>query len=296
MIGWNGAYSLVAYVRKSVGKVYAETRVHEVIFLFVLVPGLLLSIEWAIQSNFGVLTGIKRDPMWFELSRESYLSFDTIFDLYISSFAHSDWGHLQGNLVNYLFCMSALYPMSIFANKRKNNFYLILVIVLLSPIVVKLVSNVYLTGRTIGFSGILSGLFGLLTVVIFVAVDEQIEADFNPFWSLIAVFSVYIAILVYFGALVSAGYLVPIVILLSAWFVYNEGPDGVREVLQVLVGEGNILFPWALIIAILGALAMFYGLPPGSNILGHIVGYLFGWGVGFITFGEGGVSSWLSKR
>ncbi|MDZ7700996.1 MAG: rhomboid family intramembrane serine protease [Halobacteriales archaeon] len=171
-----------------------------------LVPGLLLSIEWAIQSNFGVLAKIERDPMWFELSRESYLSFDTIFDLYVSSFAHSDWNHLQGNLVNYLFCISALYPMSILANKRKNNLYLILVIFLLSPIVVKLVSNVYLTGRTIGYSGILSGLFGLLNVVIFVAVDEQIEADFNPFWSLITVFLVYIAMLVYFGAFVPAGY------------------------------------------------------------------------------------------
>lgn len=280
---------------KGIEEVYSGTRLFDIIFLIVLVPGLLLSIEGAILSNFGPLAEIKREPMWFELSRESYFSFKAIFDLYVSNFAHEDWGHLQANLVNYLFCISALYPMSILANKRVIVLYLLTAIFLLSPIVVELVSYVYLSGRTIGFSGILSGLFGLLAVVIFAAVDERSEADFNPFWSLIVIFLVYMAMLIYFGALESAGYLVPFVVLLSALFVYDEGAEGVREVLQTLVGEENVLFPWALIIAVSGALAMFYGLPPGSNILGHLGGYLLGWGIGFVTLGDGRVANVLTE-
>lgn len=267
----------------------------EILFLFGVIPGILLAVELAILSNYGFLASINRSGLWLEIIGQPLLSWETLIDTYISSAAHSDWTtHLKPNLTNYIVCMTALYPMAILSGQKERVAKLFLIILLLTPVVTTIFSFQYPMGhRSIGFSGVLSAFFGVLPVVMFAAIDSHIDVDLNPFWSGMVMFAVYASIFVYLGDFVMAGFTALFSLLYIVGMVVRIGGDGLMEALQVVFGLGYPPFIWALIVAYVGAVSMYFGLPPGTNIVAHIAGYIFGFSVGFLGLAESFSVEWI---
>lgn len=260
----------------------------EILFLFGILPGLLLTVEFTIRSEFWILAEITRSGLWLDIRGQELLSWETLVDTYISSIAHSEWkSHLQPNLTSYLICMTAFYPMAILSRRKERVVKLILLLLLATPPVTTIFSFMFPMGpRTIGFSGVLSAFFGLLPVVMFTAIDAHIDTELDPFWSGLVIFLVYASILVYHGSLLLAGLSAAISLVFLAGLTVSIGVDGVLDALLVVFGLAYLPFLWAVIVSSAGAVGMYANLPPNTNVVAHIAGYMFGFIVGFLGLSD----------
>lgn len=278
----------ITELRATLQEVYDGAYTREIIAVFGVVPAILLGVEATILSEYWLLARVDRSPFYLNLVDQPLISFETLVETYLSTIAHEDWStHLRPNLQNYFLCMSALYPVAILSRRKADIAKLYLFILVVSPLFITVFSMRNPMGaRSIGFSGVLSAYFGLLPVVLFVAVDTQIDADLNPEWSAIVMFLVYASILVYLGSGMMAAVMAGFVLIGVVAMIVRIGLSSVLDALQVVFGIQYPPYVWALIIAWFGAVGMYYQLPPGTNVVAHIAGYIFGFLTGFVVLGE----------
>ncbi|WP_254544819.1 hypothetical protein [Halomarina pelagica] len=267
----------------------------ELLGLFVVIPGILLAVEGAIQSDYWLLAGVTRSDFYSTLIGQQLFSVDTIVEAYLSSVAHQNWAsHLKGNLIAYILCVSALYPMAVLSREKRRVGQVFALVLVTAPLFVSVMSILYPMGRqSIGFSGVLSAFYGMLPVVTVAAIDVRVDTDFDAFWSLIVMFTVYTLLLVIVGSFVYAAGVFAIVAGLLVWFLVRVKLDGAMEVLRVATSPEYPMFIWAVTIAITGVGAMFYQLAPGTNVVAHLAGYMFGFLGAFLLLGDGGISDAL---
>lgn len=260
----------------------------EILFVFGILPGLLLAVEIAILSEYWIFAEVTRSRFWLEIRGQQLFSWETLIETYLSSIAHSGWDiHLKPNLTNYLICMTAFYPMAILSRRKDRVVKLFLFILLIAPLITTVFSFLYPMGaRTIGFSGVLTAIFGFLPVLIFAGIDARLEQDFNPFWSVMVIFIVYASIFVYLGNLIMAAIAAAISLIFLAGLTFRVGVEGLLDAASIVLGIAYLPFLWALIISYVGAVGMYYNLPPGTNVVAHIAGYKFGFLVGFLGLSD----------
>lgn len=291
----DGVITGVETLKETTSEVIDGSDTWEIITVFGVLPAILLAIEGIILSDFWVFSGVTRSVFWLDLVDQPLLSVETLVETYLSSFAHGNWAiHLKPNLTNYLLLMSALYPMAVLTRRKEKVAKIYITILLFSPLFITLMSFLYPMGtRSIGFSGVLSAYFGVLPVVMFAAVDARIDSDLNPFWSFIVMMVVYASIYVYLGSLIMAGVTTGLAVVGFIGMVFHTGVNTVRKGLRIVLGVDYFPFVWALLIAYGGTVAMYYNLPPGTNIVAHIAGYIFGFLTGFVFLGESITTDWM---
>lgn len=260
----------------------------EILLLFGILPGLLVAVEYTILSDFWILVEITRSGLWLDIRGQDLLSWETLIDTYISSIAHAGWEiHLKPNLTSYLICMTAFYPMAILSRRKERVTKLFLFLLLATPPVTTISSYMYpMATRTIGFSGVVSAIFGLLPVVMFAGINAHIDQELNPFWSGMVIFLVFASIFVYFGDFMMAGVSAAISLVFVAGLTVSIGENGVMDALVVVFGVAYLPFLWALLVSNAGAVAMYANLPPRTNVVAHIAGYMFGFIVGFVGLSD----------
>lgn len=278
----------IADLRSTIQEVVDGAEPREIITVFGIVPAILLGVEAVIRSDTWLLAQVHRSVFYLDLVDQPLLSVETLVETYLSTVAHADWRtHLRPNLQNYLICMSALYPVAILSRRKATIAKLYLFILVVAPLFVTVFSMLFPMGaRSIGFSGVLSAYFGLLPVVLFAAVGSRIDAGLNPDWSVMVMFLVYASIFAYLGNGTMAVLMGVIVLLSFMAMVARVGVGGVGEAIRVVFEVEYPPFPWALAVAWFGAVGMYYQLPPGTNVVAHIGGYIFGFLAGFLVLGE----------
>lgn len=259
----------------------------EIIAIFGVMPAILLGVEGAILTEYWLLARVDRSAFYLDLVNQPLFSLETLIQTYLSTFAHEDWGtHLKPNLWSYYLCMSALYPVAILSRRKADITRLLVFILGAAPLFITVFSIRYPMGaRSIGFSGVVSAYFGLLPVVLFAAVDPRIDADLDPAWSALVMFLVYASIFVYLGSVMMAAVMGLIVLVGVIAMVVHVGSVGVGRAVQVVFSVEYPPFSWAFAVAWFGAVGMYYQLPPGTNVVAHIAGYIFGFLAGFIVLG-----------
>lgn len=264
----------------------------EALAVFFFLPGFLIGVELAIQSELWVLASVNRTDFYSDLIGQQLLSMNTLVESYLSSIAHSGWDkHLKPNLISYLLCMTALYPLAALSDRKKTFAGVFLLILIIAPIASTGFSIVFPMGpRSIGFSGVVSSFYGVLPVVMFSAIDSYTDADINPRWSIMVIFSVYASILVYVGSIPIGVFCLGIAGLSLFGMIHNVGLGGVIEVVNVALGFDHLPFFWATMIATVGAIGMYYNLPQGVNVVSHIAGYMIGFLIGFLVLSDHTIS------
>lgn len=264
------------------------TSIKELFVVFGLIPSFLILIEGLILSNYWILADITRDQFYLDYVGQRLFSIETLVETYLSSIAHSGWSeHLLPNLKSYYLCMLAFYPMAALSTQKEKVRKLFVFLILASPIFITLMNFQNPMGvRSLGFSGVLSAYFGLLPVVIFDAVDGQIESNLDPFWSATVIILVYGSIFLYLGSFVYATLMGVLTLVFFTGFLVFEGKETLLQIVRIVSGFDYVIFLWAIAVAIAGAVGMYYKLPPDANIVSHIAGYMFGFLAGFLYLGD----------
>lgn len=261
-------------------RVVREARGPEVAVLFLVVPLVLLAVEGVIQSEVGVFAGYTRASFRFPLTGETFWTPRMVWKAFISSYAHDTLvPHLRGNLFMYLVSMAALYPLALLTNRKTEFRWLVGVCFIVVPFVVSYSSfQLPMRGTTIGFSGIVGALLGVVPVVLLSAVGRATNIEFVPLWSTGPVLFILTGLYVVVGASVGM-ILVPLAFALAMTGITIAylGIDAALEGLYYMTWPANPFCWWGLTVAIAGPYFLFFSISPETNLVSHLSGYLVGY-------------------
>ncbi|MFW6321577.1 MAG: hypothetical protein ACOC0Z_06960 [Halohasta sp.] len=249
------------------------------------VPG-VLTLLWLLPLGDGLAFSLAADSI-FE-SRETFRS------AFTANYVHVDGRHLFDNLVNFWVTLFAIYPLVSIARWGRQFRLAAASYLLVAPFVIAWLTLAILGPFTdkpsVGFSGITAAFLGFLPVVLAAAAHEVTDGTIETSWAVVP-FSLSLAIVFglpsvpYFpvpplvaGGLAVSGLAVGGVLWRrQSWRrlrAYNRRlpPD---ERLAFLIGATVFVF------GVLGALVV---VPGGTNVWGHLAGYIVGFTVPYLGF------------
>ena len=249
------------------------------IFFLVAVPVVLIVVH---LLPGGVQSGLVLDTGDFLLA-----------NFFTTAFVHQSLGHLLGNIGSYALVVLPMFLMCALMGRKKRFYGMLLVFVLLFPFVLSLV-NYYAfefyvgeSTTTMGFSGVVSALLGLMSLVIVSFSREELGLGLgyvDSLWFL--AFTSLVLALVY-DPVSQATALTLAFLLLFSWKIWRKVDAG--SVKEAWNRKGRFeLVLLAFIIFICTSFSMFPGdLVSGGgvvNILSHYIGFCLGFLSSYVFF------------
>jgi hypothetical protein len=248
-------------------------------------PALLTSV-WLFSPPEGLAFSLAADSI-FENPR-------TLSTAFTANYVHAGGRHLADNLLNFWVTLFGIYPLVAIVGWHREFRISMAVYLLFSPFVIAWLTLATLGSITnqpsLGFSGITAAFLGFLPVVLAAAASETTDGEVDTAWaavpfllSLAIAFSVpsapyfpvqpALAVGLTFCGVSTAGVL---------WWVdhprklseYNRNLDPDRR-LAFLIGSTVFVF------GVAGALLF---VRSGTNVWGHLAGYLVGFTVPYLGF------------
>lgn len=250
--------------------VWQRTSAMESTVAFLLIPFVLVAVKASVDSHAWALP----------LSAKSILQ-PEIFPLaFTSSYVHAGPSLLRGNVEGYLLIMTALFPLAIIAERKRELFTTSLFNLLIVPFLVSWASLILPDNKfALGFSGVNAAFLGTLLVFLFMAWSSERESV-TPIWSL-APGLLSLSVAFAFAPIVSprlprlrvyvVGFGIVSIVLLMVFF----RRIGV-ESLQMLSPSRNPVLFWGVFVSIVGFAALFVTVPPSTNVLAHLTGFYAG--------------------
>lgn len=217
-------------------------------------------------------------PQSVQESWTLYLASPTLESVYLSNFVHTDGLHLLRNVIAYLFLVSVLLPLAVFADWKRELYVTSLFFFIAVPFVVSYYSIWMLRGTSaetlVGFSGINSAFLGLLPVLLFAFLQRCVSSNIQLHYGLAPV-ALELAVIMFAWS----GITIPAVSLCVL------GLAGVALVYGVTHGEWDgLLSSDANLLLVSVAVLAFAVLPfrilvdvgPGVNVYGHFIGFVVG--------------------
>ena len=215
----------------------------------------------------------------------------TVISVYLSNYAHIEFRHFFENLVSYFLLISLIFRFG----TMRNRFHLNLILIFTAlPVLCSLSSIYYLSNlRSLGFSGIVSGLMGYLLYSVYYYVEKEWRIRLNKnFIFLIVVFNLSILSFIYKWIWLC----VLLLLLLSviACMIRNNLKLIIDKLNEIFVewwklkkSQKSAKFAFKFVIFALTVFFLLFGstsLFPSNiitngkitNILAHYVGYCFG--------------------
>lgn len=243
----------------------------------------------------GVWMGLPVDGLGFSLAADSlFESRRTLSTAFTANYVHAGGRHLFDNVLNFWVTLFGIYPLVSIAGWHREFRVSMGLYLLVAPFVIAWLTLQTLGGITdqpsMGFSGITAAFLGFLPVVLAAAADEITDGVIDTAWAAVpflcslavvfgapsvSYFPAQPLLAVGFGICgLTAGRLLWTVESLSEIRAAHRhlGPD---QRLAFLIGSTVFVF------GIAGALLF---VQPGTNVWGHLAGYLVGFTVPYIGF------------
>lgn len=252
----------------------------ELVFLFAVVPGVLVIIEGVVRSDFWVFAEINRAYFRFPLTADSFLSLPVLWKAFISSYGHNSLHpHLTGTVMMYYVSMAGIYPLSIVSGKKREFYILTGYCLFAVPFIVSYFSWLNPMGRTsIGFSSVDAAFLGILPVLLLASVRERTGIEFVALWSTGPMFLILAGLAFIAG---SSGAIVALSTGMAAALilvtVLSVGLDDLLEGLHVMTWPSYVFNWWGVVAAVAGPYFLFFQISPSTNVVGHLGGYLAGY-------------------
>jgi hypothetical protein len=246
----------------------------------------VLGILWLLSPTDGLAFSLAADSV-FESSR-------TLSTAFTANYVHAGGRHLADNLLNFWVTLFGIYPLVAIAGWRQEFRISMAVYLLIAPFGIAWLTLATLGSITnqpsMGFSGITAAFLGFLPVVLAAAVCETTDGELDTAWaavpfllSLAIVFAVPSVSYFPVQPVLALGLTVCGVSAAGAlWWIdpphklgaYNRHLDPDRR-LAFLIGSTVFVF------GVAGALLF---VRPGTNVWGHLAGYLVGFTVPYLGF------------
>jgi len=231
----------------------------------------------------------------FRLNAESVLdSPRTLLTAFTANYVHFGIRHLFDNLLNYWVTLFAIYPLVAIAGWGRRFRLSMAAYLFAVPLGIAIVTLAVLNPSTeqfvVGFSGIVAALLGFLPVVLAAAANEQTEGAIDPTWAVVPVlFSVALVFVV-----PSVPYFQPRPTLAAGVGVTGVAVAGVlwagtpthrlRQYSRQLTPDVRLAFLIGSTVFVFGVAGAFVFVHPGTNVWGHLAGYLVGFGIPYVWF------------
>jgi len=254
-------------------------------FLFVCIP-VILSLLWI----GGVTSRLE-----FSLAAESLWSSPTTFlTAFTANYAHIGSRHLIDNLLNFWLTLFAIYPLVAIAGWNRKFRLSMLAYFSLVPFVIAWVTLGALGPLTsqpaAGFSGIVSAFLGFLPVVLFAAAARLTDGQIHPAWASVPFFgSLAVAFGIPTGTYFPAN--LPVALASGLIAVFLAGVFWQSQSLLSLARTNRQLAPDHRLALLIGSTVFVFGIAgalvfvqPGTNVWGHLAGYIAGFLVPYLAF------------
>jgi len=215
------------------------------------------------------------------------------FNFFTTAFVHQNLRHLLGNTVSYALVILPVFLMCALMRKKKRFYGILLVFVVLFPFVLSL-GNYYAfefyigeSTSTMGFSGVVSALLGLMSLVIVSFSREELDLDLgyvDALWFLM--FASLVLALVY-DPVSRATALVLAFLLLFSWNIWRKIDTVSLKEAWKMKGRFELV-----LLAVIFFVALSFSMFPGNlvsgggfvNILSHYIGFCLGFLSSYVFF------------
>jgi len=264
-------------------------RVPGLVFLFVVVPAVILGVEAVIRSEFWFLSEFSRGYFRFPLTVDTFWNVRVLWKAFISSLAHNSLHpHLSGNLFIYLVAMALMYPLAILANRKRMFWFTTAFSLLLVPFFTSYASLQNPIGHTsIGFSSVVAAFLGALPIFLVLSVREQSEIEFISLFSTGPMFLILAGIAFIGGSsLIIILFSIVMATVIGVVTVIYMGFEDLIEFSHVMTWPSNVFHWWGLATAIAGPYLLFFQISPETNVVSHLAGYLAGYLFALLLVGD----------
>ncbi len=248
-------------------------------------PALLVATWLAgLESQFAFQ--LNADSVW-----DSPRTFLTAFT---ANYVHFGGRHLLDNLLNYWVTLFAIYPLVTIAGWDRQFRLSVVAYLLAAPFGIAVVTLAVLNPESeqfvVGFSGIVAALLGFLPVVLAAAASERTDGAIDPAWAIVPVlFSVALVFVVPAGP-----YFQPRPTLAAGLGLTGVGVGGLlwsgtsvrqlRQYSRQLTPDVQLAFLIGSTVFVFGIAGAFVFVGPGTNVWGHLAGYLVGFTIPYVWF------------
>ncbi|WP_248898219.1 hypothetical protein [Haloplanus halobius] len=251
-----------------IGTIWSQTKrqtsSRERIAVFVAIPFVLVSISAL--------------PQHIQESWMLYVNSPTLEDAYLTNFVHGSVVHLGNNILAYIFLMSVLLPLAVFADWKQELYITMLFFLTAVPLVVSYYSVWTLQGTgvetTVGFSGVVAAFLGLHPIILFAFFKRAVSSNIRVHYGL-ALVAPELAVIFYSWSGISVSVIaLSILSVLGLGLVLHES-CGDWELL--LSSRTNVLLVFTTIIVFsVVSYRILVGVGPNVNVYGHFIGFVSG--------------------
>lgn len=235
------------------------------------------------------------DKLGFSLAADSlWESRRTLSTAFTANYVHTGGRHLLDNLLNFWVTLFGIYPLVSVAGWHREFRLSTAAYLLVAPFVIAWLTLVTLGTITdqpsVGFSGITATFLGFLPVILAAAASEVTDGELDTTWavvpfllSLAIVFAVpsvpyfpvqpMLAVSCCFGGLMLGGVL---------WRL--QPPRRLREYNRSLDPDVRLAFLIGSTVFVFGIAGALLFVQVGTNVWGHLAGYLVGFLVPYLGF------------
>jgi len=231
----------------------------------------------------------------FRLNAESiWDSPRTLLTAFTANYAHFGARHLFDNLLNYWVTLFAIYPLVAIADWGRQFRLSVLSYLVVAPFVIAVVTLALVNPSTeqfvVGFSGIVAALLGFLPVALAAAASEQTDGAVDASWAVVPVlFSVALVFLLpsgpYFRSqstlAVGVG-LTGVVVAGVLWA--GTSTHRLRQYSRQFTPDVLLAFLIGTTVFVFGVAGAFVFVHAGTNVWGHLAGYLVGFIIPYFGF------------
>jgi len=235
----------------------------------------------------------------FRLSAESLLdSPRTFLTAFTANYVHFGARHLFDNLLNYWVTLFAIYPLVAIADWSRQFRLTVVAYLFAAPFGIAVVTLAVVSPPTaqfvVGFSGIVAALLGFLPVALAVAAKKQTDGAVDATWaavpflfSIALVFSVPAGPSVQPRSTLAVGVgLVGITVVGARWSGLSS--NRLRMYSRELTPDVRLAFLIGSTVFIFGIAGAFVFVHAGTNVWGHLAGYVLGFSIPYVGFVLGG--------
>ena len=250
-----------------------------------MLPGLLVSV-WLVRPTAGLGFSLGADSL-FE-------SFHTLSTAFTANYIHASSRHLFDNLLNFWVTLFGIYPLVSIAGWHREFRLSAAVYLLVGPFVIAWLTlqtlGVVTDQPSVGFSGIVAAFLGFLPVVLAAAASEATDGEVDTVWaavpflcSLAVVFAVP-SVWYFPSRPLLAGGLALCGFSIAGLLWRYDRPRRLGQYNRQLDPDLRLAFLIGSTVFVFGVAGALLFVRPGTNVWGHLAGYLVGFTVPYVVF------------
>lgn len=250
-----------------------------------LLPGLLVSV-WLVSPSVGFGFSLGADSL-FESPR-------TLSTAFTANYIHASSRHLFDNVLNFWVTLFAIYPLVSIAGWHREFRLSAVVYLLVGPFVIAWLTlqtlGVVTDQPSVGFSGIVAAFLGFLPVVLAAAASEVTDGEVDTEWAAVPFLlslSVVFAVpsVSYFPVQPMLAFALVVCGLTIAGVLWQlDPPRRLNQYNRTLEPDVRLAFLIGSTVFVFGIAGALLFVRSGTNVWGHLAGYLVGFTVPYLSF------------